>query len=82
MLANQPNRTSYETFRDALLGAVVDGRFPPATCDLGPQSSAVIRSIAERHPEADPDLIADAYDAFDSEHGSDGWRLSVRVPNC
>jgi hypothetical protein len=42
------------------LGSSTVNRLPSGACDLGPKSRAIIESIAERHPEANPDLIADA----------------------
>jgi hypothetical protein len=49
--------------------AVTKGQTPSRTCDLGPEIRSIIETIADRHPEANPDLIADAYDAFDREAG-------------
>jgi hypothetical protein len=60
-----------DVFRDALMDAVIDGQSPARTCDLGPETRSIIEAIADWHPEADPTLIADAYDAFDRE-ASDG----------
>jgi hypothetical protein len=54
-------------FQDALMLAVTQGQTPSRTCDLGPETRSIIEAIAERHPEANPDLIADAYDAFGRE---------------
>jgi hypothetical protein len=67
MLAIPPLGIRYEIFRDALMSAVIDGKAPSRTCDLGPETRSVIEAIAERHPEANPTLIADAYDSFDRE---------------
>jgi hypothetical protein len=49
------------------MGAVTDGQYPSRTCDLGRETRSIIEAIAERHPEANPTLIADAYEAFERE---------------
>ena len=83
MLAKQPRSIRYETFRDALISAVTDGELPSHSCDLTPSTRAVIQEIAERHPEANPLLIADAYDAFERDHDGDGsWHVSGDAPHC
>jgi hypothetical protein len=69
-------------FQDALIRAVTEGQKPSRTFNLGTRTRLIIESIAERHPEANPDLIADAYDAFDREaHGCD-WRVADVAPIC
>jgi hypothetical protein len=80
MLATPPLGIRHEVFHDALMLAITEGKMPSRTCDLGFETRAIIEVIAERHPEANPDLIADAYDAFDREAG--GWRVSGAHPNC
>jgi len=62
--------------------AITEGQTPSRTCDLGPETRSIIEMIAERHPEANPDLIADAYDAFKREVDGGGWRVSGAPPNC
>jgi hypothetical protein len=56
------------------MGAVIEGQTPSRTCDLGRETRSIIEAIAERHPEANPVLIAEAYDAFERE--ADGGRRS------
>jgi hypothetical protein len=83
MLATSPLGIRRSVFQDALILAVTEGRSPARTCDLGSEPRSIIEAIAERHPEANPDLIADAYDAFDREADGGGWRVSGAVgPNC
>jgi hypothetical protein len=36
---------------------------------LGPLTQAAVRLVAQEHPYADADQIAEAYDAFVKEHG-------------
>jgi hypothetical protein len=81
MLANPPPGNRYEIFKDALLQAVAEGQNPSRSCDFGHETRSIIQTIAERHPEANPDLIADAYDAFNRESGEE-WRVSGVAPNC
>jgi hypothetical protein len=82
MLAKQPRSIRYETFRDALIGALVDGVRPSRSCDLSVETRAVIDEIAARHPEANPLLVADAYDAFDRDQDGSDWRTSATTPHC
>jgi hypothetical protein len=74
-LAKPPVGIRFEVFRDALLGAGVDGQHPSRSCDLGREARSIIEDIAERHPEANPDSIADAYDAIDRETNSGDGRF-------
>lgn len=80
MTADPLATTRYARFRDALLDAVTEGKFPSGSCDLTAQTRAIIHAIADRHPEANPTLIADAYDAFD--RASEQWRVGDAAPNC
>jgi hypothetical protein len=41
---------------------------PPGNVGLGPDTLSVINLIADQHPEADVELIADAYAAYEREH--------------
>ena len=67
MLARPRIGIRFEAFRDAWMRAVIEGQRPSRSCDLGLETRSIIEAIAERHPEANPNLIADAYDAFDRE---------------
>jgi hypothetical protein len=82
MLAQPPLGTRHDVFKDALMRAVVDGQLPSRTCDLGHDTRAIIQAIAEHHPEANPNLIADAFDAFEREPDEGEWRVSGASPNC
>jgi|GEM_PF-3875844 len=82
MLATSPLGIRHSVFQDALLRAVTEGQSPSSTCNLGSETRSIIEAIAERHPEANPDLIADAYDAFDREADGCGWPVSGAPPNC
>lgn len=64
-------------FESALLSAITEGRFTSRTDDLGQDTRSVLLAIAYHHPEASPNLIADAYDAFGREHYDDDERLTV-----
>jgi hypothetical protein len=55
-------------FKRYLHSAITDGVRPPRASRLGPRTSDAIERVADDHPEAAVDLIADAYDAFASEH--------------
>lgn len=82
MLAKPTRNRGYETFRAALLGALTNGERPSQQCELGPATRAIIEEIAARHPEANPLLVADAYDAFDRDHDEGQWRTSATTPHC
>ena len=43
-----------------------------AMTGLGPQTISAILAVAKAHPEAPPQLIIAAYDAFASEHAAGG----------
>jgi hypothetical protein len=82
MLATPPSGIRYEVFHDALMCAVTEGQTPSRSCNLGRHARSIIETIADRHPEANPDLIADAYDAFDREAHTAEWRIGDFAPNC
>ena len=82
MLATPSLGILHNVFQDALLRAITEGQFPSRICDLGHDTRAIINEIADRHPEANPDLIADAYDAYEREADGGGWRISGAPPNC
>jgi hypothetical protein len=67
MMATPNPGIRYEMFHEALMRAVTEGQTPSRSCDLGRHTRSIIETIADRHPEANPDWIADAYDAFDRE---------------
>jgi hypothetical protein len=82
MVATPQSRIRREVFQDALICAVTDGQFPSRTCDLGPTVRKVIETIAWQHPEANPELVADAFDAFDGDEDAGGWRVASGAPHC
>lgn len=57
-------------FQTILNLALTRGRSAPRGCGLGPDTVAAIDEVAYDHPDADPDCIAAAYDAFKREHGT------------
>ena len=60
-----------ETFQRVLNLALTRGRAAPSHCGLGPETLAAIDVVAYDHPDAEPDSIAAAYEAFDREHRND-----------
>lgn len=56
-----------DQFRRLLNEAITAGTAPSAGTDLGPYTLVAITVIAAEHPDASPDSIASAYDAFLSE---------------
>jgi hypothetical protein len=67
MLAQPPN--SRRAFEELLNLALTRGSFAASPCGLGPATIAAIDVIALEHPDADAELITDAYDAYEREHG-------------
>ena len=51
--------------------AIVDGVRPSRSLGLGAETRAAIEAVADEHPEATVDQIADAYDAFIREQAAD-----------
>lgn len=56
-------------FQELLNLAITQGRTATAGLDLGCRTTAAIDRVAHEHPDATADLIADAYDIFQLEHG-------------
>lgn len=56
------------TFRELLTAAITTGRRPRPTALLGPASWAAIDVLAREHPDATPDHVVAAHDAFTFEH--------------
>ena len=77
-----PSIRRCEVFRNALILAVTEGQSPSRTCDLAVETRLAIEAIADRHPEASPHLIVEAYDAFDRARSGGEWRISTTPPNC
>ncbi len=55
-------------FQDSLNCAIAHGQRPAQWIGLGDKTRTAIEAVAEEHPDATADHIADAYDAFASEH--------------
>jgi hypothetical protein len=60
------------TFVGLLNLALTRGRATLPGCGLGPATAAAIDLVAYDHPDAEPESIAAAYDAFDREHAEFG----------
>jgi hypothetical protein len=56
------------TFNETLNLALTRGRATHHSVGLGPATCAAIDAIAYDHPDAEPECIAAAYDAFEREH--------------
>ena len=62
------------TFSELFSEALAHGRRPPHTSLLGPASWAAIDVLAREHPDASPDQVIAAHDAFTFEHEGDTAR--------
>lgn len=58
-----------ERFQNTLNNAITSGRNTVGEHLFGPRTRAAVKLVADEHPYATADLIADAYDAFNQEHG-------------
>jgi hypothetical protein len=56
------------TFQKSLNCAIAHGQRPSPRCGLGDRTHTAIEAVAQEHPDATADHIADAYDAFVREH--------------
>ena len=57
-----------QTFRDLLTAAITRGHRPPPTTILGPTCWIAIDVLAREHPDAAPERVVAAFDAFAIEH--------------
>lgn len=55
-------------FRELLTAAIASGRRPHHTPAIGPTTWLAVDALAREHPEATPDHIVAAHDAFNREH--------------
>ncbi|MEN3318812.1 MAG: hypothetical protein V7643_2213 [Mycobacterium sp.] len=55
-------------FQECLNGAITHGQRPSRWIGLGQWTCTAIDAVAQEHPDATADHIADAYDAFAREH--------------
>lgn len=70
MPAREPTDLGESTFRELLTAAITQGRQPHRTTALGPATWLAVDALARAHPEATPDHIVAACDAFNLEHRS------------
>jgi hypothetical protein len=68
-----------DAFQESLNCAIAHGRRPSRWIGLGDRTFTAIEAIAEEHPDATVDHIANAYDAFAREHAI-GDRSSAAKP--
>lgn len=68
MDAESPPAELQKRFLIALNNAITRGRAPGHDTGLGPHTLAAMTLVAQDHPDATAELIADAYDTFNSEH--------------
>jgi hypothetical protein len=57
-------------FQESLNRAIAHGQRPSRWSGLGDRTRSAIDAVAQEHPDATADHIADAYDAFTGEHES------------
>lgn len=67
-MSEEPTSLAEQTFRDLLTAAITRGHRPPPTTVLGPTCWIAIDALAREHPDAMPDHVVAAYDAFAIEH--------------
>jgi hypothetical protein len=70
------------TFQELLNRALTRGRVAPGSAGLGPSTLAAVNAVALEHPDADAELIADAYDVFEREHGTGGGEWTMEHTSC
>ncbi|WP_418001644.1 three-helix bundle dimerization domain-containing protein [Mycobacterium sp. PDNC021] len=63
-----PTSLTEQTFRDLLTAAITRGQRPPPTTILGPTCWIAIDVLAREHPDATPERVVAAFDAFAIEH--------------
>jgi hypothetical protein len=69
MLDESSTRGPRWAFQVAVNRAVATGEICDGAVTLGPMTNRALSLIAMTHPDASADDIADAYSAFDVEHG-------------
>ncbi len=68
-----------QTFREFLTAAIANGRRPSHTTALGAASWIAIDLLAREHPDASPEHVVMAYDAFAFEHRGAGQLQARRL---
>lgn len=58
----------YSAFQESLNRAITHGQRPSRWIGLGEETRSAIEAVAQEHPDATADHIADAYDAFARDH--------------
>ena len=67
-MSETPTSLTEQTFRDLLTAAITRGHRPPPTTILGPTCWIAIDTLAREHPDATPERVVAAFDAFAIEH--------------
>lgn len=58
---------AHQTFQDALLVALTEGRKPDRSTQFSEQTWLLIDAVAYAHPDATAALISAAYDSFERD---------------
>ena len=67
-MSEEPTSLAEQTFRDLLTAAITRGDRPPPTTILGPTCWIALDALAREHPDATPERVVAAFDAFAIEH--------------
>ena len=67
-MSEEPTSLAEQTFRDLLTAAITRGHRPPPTTILGPTCWIALDVLAREHPDATPERVVAAFDAFAIEH--------------
>ena len=67
-MSEEPTSLAEQTFRDLLTAAITRGHRPPPTTILGPTCWIALDVLAREHPDASPERVVAAFDAFAIEH--------------
>jgi hypothetical protein len=69
-MSEEPTSVAEQTFRDLLTAAITRGDRPPPTTIVGPTCWIALDALAREHPDATPERVVAAFDAFAIEHQS------------
>jgi hypothetical protein len=67
-MSAQCPKLAEQTFHELLTAAITHGRRPQHTTAVGPTCWVAIDVLAREHPDATPEHVAAAYDAFAIDH--------------
>lgn len=67
-MSDEPTSLAEQTFQDLLTAAITRGHRPPPTTILGPTCWIALDALAREHPDATPEQVVAAFDAFAIEH--------------